>query len=120
MTKVVDFNKRLEKKKEIEALEKELKEIDEDTYFAMTFGVDVAHDIVEVLSDFGYDVGEDPKTILDILMIIESCHSMIMRCAGKEYTFQEIAEKLFRNEDGDPLDYENLLSEFIEDKIPEA
>lgn len=120
MTKVVDFNKRLQKKKELEELEKELESVDDDTYFAMTFGVDVAHDIIEVLEECGYDVGEDPKTILDILMIIESCHSMVMRCVGKEYTFQEIPEKLFRNENGDPLDYESLLSEFIQDKIPES
>lgn len=115
MSKVVDFTEALKKKTEEREIEEELENLDTDTYFALSFSVDAIHDIVDVMSEFGYDIGNDSKTILEIMLIIESIRAMIMRCVGKEYPFQNVAEQLFKDEEGQPLDHTELLNDFLKE-----
>lgn len=114
VTKIFDFSEAKRVKEEEAELENELNDMDDDSYFGLTFAVDVAHDITEILGEAGYDIGNDSKSILDIMLLIEASRSLVMRCAGKEYYFHEVSEKLFRDENGDPLDHTKLLSDFIE------
>lgn len=112
MGKVIDFVKAYEQRKELREMDEELAK-DPDLFFAYKFGFDVAFDITIALHEMGYNIGEDAKCIVDILAIEESVRALIMRCAKKEYPMQKISEGIFRNEEGDELDYETIMKEFL-------
>lgn len=113
--KIIDFNKAFEKKKRVEeAIEEDIFKTDEE--FVDFFATLNARETVWGLRGFDINVEEDPKSMLDILTIIEATKSLMWRAKGKEYPFQTFADTVFEDvqkESG--VQIEELFEHFIED-----
>lgn len=98
MNDVIDFNSRkeeiLQKRRESEA-ETEFDITNEE--FDIDFAVAVSSDVVTVLHEIGIDVRDDPNSIYDVYMIIESIRSLIQRIQGKELPFQLVSTTIFED-----------------------
>ena len=111
---VVDFTKAFEKRKkrdeEIDALV-----LESDKEVAEIFAVVNARETVWALRGMGIDVENDPKSMLDIMTIIESSKSLVYRSIGEEYPFQQVSDALFEDpEDKIEQAIQAILDEFIE------
>ena len=87
---IIDFTKAFEKRKKRE------KEIDElvaqsDKEVAEIFSVVNARETVWALRGMGIDVENDPRSMLDILTIIEASKALVYRSIGEDYPFQTFA-----------------------------
>jgi len=113
--KIIDFNKAFEKKKRVEeAIEEDIFKTDEE--FVDFFATLNARETVWGLRGFDINVEKDPKSMLDILTIIEATKSLMWRAKGKEYPFQTFADTVFEDvqkESG--VQIEELFEHFIED-----
>lgn len=113
--KIIDFNKAFEKKKRVEeAIEEDIFKTDEE--FVDFFATLNARETVWGLRGFDINVEKDPKSMLDILTIIEATKSLMWRAKGKEYPFQTFADAVFEDvqkESG--VQIEELFEHFIED-----
>ena len=111
---VVDFTKAFEKRKkrdeEIDALV-----LESDKEVAEIFAVVNARETVWALRGMGIDVENDPKSMLDIMTIIEASKSLVYRAIGEEYPFQQVSDALFEDaEDKIEQPMQAILDEFIE------
>lgn len=111
---IVDFTKAFEKRKkrdeEIDALV-----LESDKEVAELFAVVNARETVWALRGMGIDVENDPKSMLDIMTIIEASKSLVYRAIGEEYPFQQISDTLFEDaEDKIEQPMQAILDEFIE------
>ncbi|MDA8752471.1 hypothetical protein N9M52_00525 [bacterium] len=111
---VVDFTKAFEKRKkrdeDIDALV-----LESDKEVAEIFAVVNARETVWALRGMGIDVENDPKSMLDIMTIIEASKSLVYRAIGEEYPFQQISDTLFEDaEDKIEQPMQAILDEFIE------
>ena len=111
MSNVIDLTERL--KERIEDM-KEADEIlvDYDKKVAMRFSIDVARDVVTAMHDMGYDVANHPKSVLDIMSLIETVRALMFRSMGEEYHYQHISESVFQDEE---MDYSEALEEFLDE-----
>jgi len=110
---VVDFSKASEKRKkrdeEIDALV-----LESDKEVAEIFSIINARETVWALRGMGIDVENDPKSMLDIMTIIEASKSLVYRAIGEEYPFQQISDTLFEDaEDKIEQPIQAILDEFI-------
>jgi len=110
---IVDFTKAFEKRKkrdeEIDALV-----LESDKEVAELFAVVNARETVWALRGMGIDVENDPKSMLDIMTIIEASKSLVYRAIGEEYPFQQISDTLFEDaEDKIEQPMQAILDEFI-------
>lgn len=111
MTNVIDFTMHYKKRlDEISDLKQDV--VDMNRQIAMKFSVDVAHDVVGAMTDLGFDITEDPKTVLDIMVLIESVRALIFRSIGQEYHFQNVSDRIFADSD---MDCEQALHDFLEE-----
>jgi ribosome recycling factor len=63
----------------------------------------------------GINVEKDPKSMLDIMTIIEPSKSLVYRSIGEEYPFQQVSDALFEDaEDKIEQPMQKILDEFIE------
>jgi len=112
---VIDFNKAFEKRKRIE--EKNAEDIFKtDEEFIDFYSTLNARETVWGLKGFGVDVEKDPRSMLDILTIIEATKALMWRAKGKEYPFQTFANTVFEDvqkESG--VQIEELFENFIAD-----
>jgi biotin-(acetyl-CoA carboxylase) ligase len=111
---VVDFTKAFEKRKkrdeEIDALV-----LESDKEVAEIFAVVNARETVWALRGMGIDVENDPKSMLDIMTIIEASKSLVYRSIGEEYPFQQVSDALFEDaEDKIEQPMQKILDDFIE------
>ena len=111
---VVDFTKAFEKRKkrdeEIDALV-----LESDKEVAEIFAVVNARETVWALRGMGIDVENDPKSMLDIMTIIEASKSLVYRAIGEEYPFQQVSDTLFEDaEDKIEQPMQKILDDFIE------
>ena len=111
---VVDFTKAFEKrKKRDEVIDAIVLESDKEV--AELFAVVNARETVWALRGMGIDVENDPKSMLDIMTIIEASKSLVYRAIGEEYPFQQISDTLFEDaEDKIEQPMQAILDEFIE------
>jgi Na+/phosphate symporter len=110
MTNVIDFTKHYKKRlEEISDLKQDVAELNKK--IAMKFSIDVAHDVVGAMTDLGFDVTQDPETVLDIMLLIESVRALINRSIGEEYHFQSVSERIFSDSE---MDCEEALFDFLE------
>ena len=110
---IVDFSKASEKRKkrdeEIDALV-----LESDKEVAEIFAIVNARETVWALRGIGIDVENDPKSMLDIMTIIEASKSLVYRSIGEEYPFQQISDTLFEDaEDKIEQPMQAILDEFI-------
>ena len=110
---VVDFSKASEKRKkrdeEIDAIV-----LESDKEVAEIFAIVNARETVWALRGIGIDVENDPKSMLDIMTIIEASKSLVYRSIGEEYPFQQISDTLFEDaEDKIEQPMQAILDEFI-------
>lgn len=110
---VVDFSKASEKRKkrdeEIDAIV-----LESDKEVAEIFAIVNARETVWALRGMGIDVENDPKSMLDIMTIIEASKSLVYRAIGEEYPFQQISDTLFEDaEDKIEQPMQAILDEFI-------
>jgi len=112
---IIDFNKAFEKKKKIqEAIEKDVFKSDEE--FIDFYSTLNARETVWGLRGFGVDVTEDPRSMLDILTIIEATKALMWRAKGKEYPFQTFADTVFADvEKESGVNIQDLFDNFIAD-----
>ncbi len=111
---IIDFTKAFEKRKKRE------KEIDElvaqsDKEVAEIFSVVNARETVWALRGMGIDVENDPRSMLDILTIIEASKALVYRSIGEDYPFQTFANTVFEDvqkESG--VKIQDMLDDFIE------
>ncbi|MDA8866133.1 hypothetical protein N9H77_01350 [Porticoccaceae bacterium] len=111
---VVDFSKASEKRKkrdeDIDALV-----LESDKEVAEIFAVVNARETVWALRGMGIDVENDPKSMLDIMTIIEASKSLVYRSIGEEYPFQQVSDALFEDaEDKIEQPMQKILDDFIE------
>ena len=111
---IVDFTKAFEKRKkrdeEIDALV-----LESDKEVAEIFAIVNARETVWALRGIGIDVEKDPKSMLDIMTIIEASKSLVYRSIGEEYPFQQVSDALFEDaEDKIEQPMQKILDEFIE------
>ena len=111
---VVDFSKASEKRKkrdeEIDALV-----LESDKEVAEIFSIINARETVWALRGMGIDVENDPKSMVDIMTIIEASKSLVYRAIGEEYPFQQVSDDLFEDaEDKIKQPMQKILDEFIE------
>ena len=112
---VIDFTKAFEKKKRVqEAIEQDVFKSDEE--FIDFFATLNARETVWGLRGFGLDVEKDPKSMLDILTIMEATKALMWRAKGKEYPFQTFADTVFADvEKESGVQIEELFQNFIAD-----
>mgnify|MGYP003638472029 FL=1 len=111
MSNVIDFTERLKARakdvKETEAVFE-----DYDKKVAMRLSIDVARDVVTAMHEMGYDVADHPKSVLDIMSLIETVRALMFRASGEEYHYQHISEQVFQDEE---MDYGEALEEFLDE-----
>ena len=111
---VVDFSKASEKRKKRDEEIEELV-LESDKEVAEIFAVVNARETVWALRGMGIDVENDPKSMLDIMTIIEASKSLVYRSIGEEYPFQQVSDALFEDaEDKIEQPMQKILDEFIE------
>jgi len=112
---IIDFNKAFEKKRKVqEAIEKDVFKSDEE--FIDFYSTLNARETVWGLRGFGVDVTEDPRSMLDILTIIEATKALMWRSKGKEYPFQTFANTVFSDvEKESGVQIKDLFDNFIAD-----
>ena len=95
MSNVIDFNKmraeRITKRAEEDLLE--------DEEQVERLAIDIIYDIVDFLAEMDIDVRDNPNTIYDIILIVESIKSLIFRSTHQDYPMQGVAESLMTIED---------------------
>jgi len=110
---VVDFTKAFEKRKkrdeEIDAIV-----LESDKEVAEIFSVVNARETVWALRGMGINVENDPRTMLDILTIIEASKALVYRSIGEEYPFHfaNIVFEDVQKESG--VNMQNMLDDFID------
>ena len=112
---IVDFSKASEKRKkrdeEIDALV-----LESDKEVAEIFAIVNARETVWALRGMGINVEKDPKSMLDIMTIIEASKSLVYRSIGEEYPFQQVSDALFEDaEDKIEQPMQKILDDFIVD-----
>jgi len=111
---VVDFSKASEKRKKRDEEIEELV-LESDKEVAEIFAIVNARETVWALRGMGIDVENDPKSMVDIMTIIEASKSLVYRAIGEEYPFQQVSDVLFEDaEDKIKQPMQKILDEFIE------
>ncbi len=110
---VVDFTKAFEKRKkrdeEIDAIV-----LESDKEVAEIFSVVNARETVWALRGMGINVENDPRTMLDILTIIEASKALVYRSIGEEYPFH-FANTVFEDvQEESGVNMQNMLDDFID------
>ena len=112
---VVDFNKAFEKRKKRDEEIEELV-LESDKKIAEIFALVNARETVWALRGMGIDVENDPKSMLDIMTIVEASKSLVYRAIGEEYPFQQISDTLFEDaEEKIEQPIQEILDDFIVD-----
>ena len=112
---VVDFNKAFEKRKKRDEEIEELV-LESDKEIAEIFALVNARETVWALRGMGIDVENDPKSMLDIMTIVEASKSLVYRAIGEEYPFQQISDTLFEDaEEKIEQPIQEILDDFIVD-----
>lgn len=112
---IIDFNKAFEKRKR---LEKEIDDLilESDEEIIDFFSTLNARETVWALRGFDFDIESDPRSMLDILTIIEATKSLMWRARGKEYPFQTFADTVFESvQEESGVQMEQMLENFIVD-----
>ena len=113
--KVVDFNKAFEKRKKRDEEIEELV-LESDKEIAEIFALVNARETVWALRGMGIDVENDPKSMLDLMTIVEASKSLVYRAIGEEYPFQQISDTLFEDaEEKIEQPIQKILDDFIVD-----
>lgn len=96
MSKVIDFTKfKVEREmKRFDELVEEAEAIDE---FSADFAFSAIMDIAEALHELGYDVMDEPESILELLSIVEAIRGLVYRIAGSEYPYHKVSESMFKS-----------------------
>ena len=112
---VVDFNKAFEKRKKRDEEIEELV-LESDKEIAEIFALVNARETVWALRGMGIDVENDPKSMLDLMTIVEASKSLVYRAIGEEYPFQQISDTLFEDaEEKIEQPIQEILDDFIVD-----
>ena len=112
---VVDFSKASDKKKKRDEEIEELV-LESDKEVAEIFAIVNARETVWALRGMGINVEKDPKSMLDIMTIIEASKSLVYRSIGEEYPFQQVCDALFEDaEDKIEQPMQKILDDFIVD-----
>lgn len=79
------------------------------------FAVSVICDTLEVMSELGYDIRDNPKSIKDVFAAIESIRGLIHRVREQEHPFHVVTNTMF-SEIPEAMNKteEELLHSFIE------
>ena len=112
---IIDFNKAFEKRKR---LEKEIDDLilESDEQIVDFFSTLNARETVWALRGFDFDIESDPRSMLDILTIIEATKSLMWRARGKDYPFQTFADTVFESvQEESGFKIEQMLEHFIAD-----
>ena len=110
---IIDFNKAFEKRKR---LEREIDDLilESDEEIIDFFSILNARETVWALRGFDFDIESDPRSMLDILTIIEATKSLMWRARGKEYPFQTFADTVFESvQEESGVQMEQMLENFI-------
>lgn len=115
MSKVIDFNK-FKVEREVQRFDELSEEIATIEQFSTDFALSAAYDIAEALSELGYDVMDNPESILDMLSAVESIRAVVYRITGMEYPFHKVSDGLFREVfESKGIDLADALSDFLND-----
>ncbi len=114
MSNIIDFTKAFEKRKKRE------EEIDDliqqsDKQMADVFAVVNARETVWALRGMGIEVEKDPRSMLDILTIIEASKALLFRSINEEYPFQTFSNTVFEDVQKEAeVSLQDMLDNFIE------
>ena len=98
MSNVIDFNKmRIEKV--AKRIEDNLLEDEDQDKEVEGLAIDIIYDVLDFLGEMDIDVRDNPNTIYDIILIVESIKSLIFRSTHQDYPMQGVAESLMTIED---------------------
>lgn len=110
---VVDFNAIKSQKME-EKFDQIAEETMQEEEFIADFAISVSGDLIEALSEFEYDIMENPECVYDIIMLIETIRGMMHRIRGEEYPIQTFADTMFKEIVGDTVEPKEFLLKFLE------
>lgn len=65
------------------------------------FSSNAVLDIIDVLSEIGYDVQDNTECVKDVLMLAEAIAALMHRIKSREYPLHSIADNLFEVSDYD-------------------
>jgi len=114
VSNIIDFTKAFEKRKKRE------EEIDDliqqsDKQMADVFAVVNARETVWALRGMGIEVEKDPRSMLDILTIIEASKALLFRSINEEYPFQTFSNTVFEDVQKEAeVSLQDMLDNFIE------
>lgn len=113
MSNVIDFNSAKTK-----LMEKHFDNLAEETVIieemAADFAISAVMDIIEVSSELGYDVSENPDVIRDLLLCVESIRAIIHRIAGDKLEIHNISDRMFENIEDTDVALKNFLKDFLQ------
>lgn len=110
---VIDFNTARSQKMQ-EKFDQIAEETIEEEEFITDFAISVAGDLLEALSEFEYDIMDNPESVYDLIMLIETIRGMMHRIRGEEYPMQKFSDTLFKEIVGEEVEPKEFLLKFLE------
>lgn len=110
---VIDFNS-IRTKKMQEKLDKLVEESIEEEEYIADFALNVVGDLIEALSEFGYDVMDNPDCIRDVITVIESIRGLMHRIRGEEYPMQTLSDSIYDQVMDEDVTTKEVLINFLE------
>jgi hypothetical protein len=121
MTKVIDFES-VRKKKVEEKIDNVVDTFEEREKQRDILVVELAHEIVDYIAEYGYNVESAPESITDIFMIMECLNSLLHRVEGLPYPMHELSSGIVKLSDDEDLNHrhEELMRFFLHGIEPEG
>ena len=113
MSNVIDFTEEYVKRNKANDNQKLLRDTlkdDEWDPFSLTFAFAVAGDVINVMELMGFDIEDNPETVYDLILLLESIRALIHRSANKEYPLHDLSSNAFDVENPKEV-LQNILDE---------
>lgn len=121
MTKVIDFES-VRKKKVEEKIDNVVETFEEREKQRDILVVEMAHEIIDYIAEYGYNVEDVPESIVDIFMIMECLNSLLHRVEGIPYPMHDLSTSIVKLSDGKDANtrHKELMNFFLHGIEPEG
>lgn len=114
MTNVVDFTK-FKADRETEKFDELSDDIEMIDDLSASLAMNVVVDVIDVLSEIGFDVENNPRSVLNLLALMEATRSLVYAISDLPHPFDAVTKALFVPDESVELDYDIVLSNFLDD-----
>ena len=113
MAEVIEFDS-IRKKKVEEKIDNVVDKFEERERERDTIVVEMMYEIVDYISEYGYNVEDVPESIVDIFMIMECLNSLLHRIEGVPYPMHDLSTSIVKlSDDEDPNTRHKELMNFF-------